>query len=42
MKMLTGLLEASEGRAWLFGQEVDPKDIETRKRVGYMSQAFSP
>ncbi len=41
MKMLTGLLEASEGRAWLFGQEVDPKDIETRKRVGYMSQAFS-
>ncbi|TFT68420.1 ATP-binding cassette domain-containing protein, partial [Proteus mirabilis] len=36
-----GLLEASEGRAWLFGQEVDPKDIETRKRVGYMSQAFS-
>lgn len=41
MKMLTGLLEASEGRAWLFGQEVDPKDIETRRRVGYMSQAFS-
>ena len=23
MKMLTGLLPASEGRAWLFGQEVD-------------------
>ncbi len=41
MKMLTGLLEASEGQAWLFGQEIDPKDIETRKRVGYMSQAFS-
>ncbi|CDZ86329.1 ABC transporter ATP-binding protein [Citrobacter koseri] len=41
MKMLTGLLPASEGEAWLFGQAVDPKDIETRRRVGYMSQAFS-
>ncbi|HBC9088608.1 TPA: ribosome-associated ATPase/putative transporter RbbA [Citrobacter koseri] len=41
MKMLTGLLPASEGEAWLFGQSVDPKDIETRRRVGYMSQAFS-
>ncbi|EIG7950345.1 ribosome-associated ATPase/putative transporter RbbA [Escherichia coli] len=41
MKMLTGLLPASEGEAWLFGQPVDPKDIDTRRRVGYMSQAFS-
>ncbi|MDY0275505.1 MAG: ribosome-associated ATPase/putative transporter RbbA [Desulfomicrobium sp.] len=41
MKMLTGLLEASEGRAWLFGHEVNPKDMATRRRVGYMSQAFS-
>ena len=41
MKMLTGLLPASEGEAWLFGQPVDPKDIATRRRVGYMSQAFS-
>jgi len=41
MKMLTGLLEASEGQAWLFGHEVDPRDIATRRRVGYMSQAFS-
>lgn len=41
MKMLTGLLPASEGEAWLFGQPVDPKDIATRQRVGYMSQAFS-
>ncbi|MCK3199831.1 ribosome-associated ATPase/putative transporter RbbA, partial [Escherichia coli] len=40
-KMLTGLLPASEGEAWLFGQPVDPKDIDTRRRVGYMSQAFS-
>ena len=41
MKMLTGLLAASEGRAWLFGHEVDPHDLDTRRRVGYMSQAFS-
>ncbi|WP_084070886.1 ribosome-associated ATPase/putative transporter RbbA [Pandoraea vervacti] len=41
MKMLTGLLQASDGQAWLFGHEVDPKDIDTRRRVGYMSQAFS-
>ncbi|WP_386082690.1 ribosome-associated ATPase/putative transporter RbbA [Vreelandella sp. F11] len=41
MKMLTGLLPASEGQAWLFGQKVDPRDIDTRRRVGYMSQAFS-
>ncbi|MBG7618637.1 ribosome-associated ATPase/putative transporter RbbA [Herbaspirillum sp. AP02] len=41
MKMLTGLLQASEGQAWLFGQEVDPHDMATRARVGYMSQAFS-
>ncbi|MBV9275537.1 MAG: ribosome-associated ATPase/putative transporter RbbA, partial [Verrucomicrobia bacterium] len=41
MKMLTGLLPASEGQAWLFGHEVNPDDIETRRRVGYMSQAFS-
>ncbi|NYT26320.1 ribosome-associated ATPase/putative transporter RbbA [Alcaligenaceae bacterium] len=41
MKMLTGLLPASEGRAWLFGREIDPKDMETRARVGYMSQSFS-
>lgn len=41
MKMLTGLLPASEGNAWLFGNEIDSEDINTRKRVGYMSQAFS-
>ena len=41
MKMLTGLLPASEGQASLFGRAVDPKDIATRRRVGYMSQAFS-
>ncbi|MBR0679910.1 ribosome-associated ATPase/putative transporter RbbA [Roseomonas eburnea] len=41
MKMLTGLLPATEGQAWLFGQEVDAANIETRRRVGYMSQSFS-
>ncbi len=41
MKMLTGLLPASEGEAWLFGQKVDARDMETRRRVGYMSQGFS-
>ncbi|MDO9617322.1 MAG: ribosome-associated ATPase/putative transporter RbbA [Pseudomonas sp.] len=41
MKMLTGLLPASEGQALLFGQEVNASDMATRKRVGYMSQSFS-
>lgn len=41
MKMLTGLLPASEGEARLFGHPVDAEEIETRKRVGFMSQAFS-
>jgi len=41
MKMLTGLLPATEGEAWLFGKKVNSSDIDTRRRVGYMSQAFS-
>jgi ribosome-dependent ATPase len=41
MKMLTGLLPASAGKAWLFGRPVDPHDIDTRRRVGYMTQSFS-
>jgi ribosome-dependent ATPase len=41
MKVLTGLLPASEGRAWLFGREIDPDDLAVRRRVGYMSQSFS-
>ena len=41
MKMLTGLLTASEGEAWLFGRSVTAGDAELRRRVGYMSQAFS-
>jgi ribosome-dependent ATPase len=41
MKMLTGLLPASAGEARLFGQSVDARALQTRKRVGFMSQAFS-
>src|SRR5690606_4689862 len=38
---LTGLLPPGGGEAWLFGQPVDPHDINTRRRVGYMTQSFS-
>ncbi len=41
MKMLTGLLEPSEGEALLFGQPLNARDLATRARVGFMSQAFS-
>ena len=41
MKMLTGLLPASEGEALLFGRPVDATDLRARMRVGYMSQSFS-
>ena len=41
MKMLTGLLPASEGEALLLGVPVDAHDIDARNRVGYMSQSFS-
>ena len=41
MKMLTGLLPASEGRATLLGRPIDARDMASRERVGYMSQAFS-
>ncbi|MDY0012509.1 MAG: ribosome-associated ATPase/putative transporter RbbA [Rhodocyclaceae bacterium] len=41
MKMLTGLLPPTEGEARLFGKPVDARNLETRRQVGYMSQAFS-
>jgi len=41
MKMLTGLLQPSGGQAWLFGNPAKAHDLETRKRVGYMTQGFS-
>ncbi len=41
MKMLTGLLPATEGHAELLGKPVDARDIMTRTRIGYVSQSFS-
>jgi len=41
MKMLTGLLPVTSGEAFLFGKAVDANDLQTRQRVGFMSQAFS-
>ncbi|OCG72770.1 ribosome-associated ATPase/putative transporter RbbA [Gilliamella sp. Occ4-3] len=41
MKMLTGLLPISSGKAWLFGKPIDASDINVRRHLGYMSQAFS-
>ena len=41
MKMLTGLLPPTEGRAELFGHPLDARDLATRRRVGFMSQHFS-
>ena len=41
MKMLTGLLEATEGNATLLGKPIDAGGLDTKMRVGYMSQAFS-
>jgi ribosome-dependent ATPase len=41
MKMLTGLTPASEGTARLFDKPVAANDLDTRRRVGYMSQSFS-
>jgi ribosome-dependent ATPase len=41
MKLLTGLLPASEGEVLLFGRPLDASDLGARRRVGYMSQSFS-
>ena len=41
MKMLTGLLPPTEGEALLFGEPVKGGDVESRRHVGFMSQAFS-
>ncbi len=41
MKMLTGLLPATSGWAKLFGRPMGSDDMEMRRNVGYMSQAFS-
>lgn len=41
MKMLTGLLPPTAGKAELFGERVEAGSRDMRRRVGYMSQAFS-
>ncbi|MGE5452155.1 MAG: ribosome-associated ATPase/putative transporter RbbA [Acidobacteriota bacterium] len=41
MKMLTGLLDITEGSAKLLGEPVDASDLRTRLHIGYMSQLFS-
>ena len=41
MKMLTGLLDPSDGTAEVFGKSVDATDMAVRHRVGFMSQSFS-
>jgi len=41
MKMLTGLLPPTEGSATIFGSSVEAGSLEVRKRLGYMTQAFS-
>ena len=41
MRMLTGLLPATEGTASLFGVPIDGNSMEVRKKLGYMTQLFS-
>ena len=41
MRMLTGLLPATEGEAWVFDRPVDHHDAALRRQLGFMSQSFS-
>ena len=41
MKMMTGLPDPTEGHTRLFGQELAASDMQSRLRIGYMSQTFS-
>ncbi|MBO5899698.1 MAG: ribosome-associated ATPase/putative transporter RbbA, partial [Lentisphaeria bacterium] len=41
MRMLTGLLPATEGTARLFGQPIDSNSMDVRLNLGYMTQLFS-
>jgi len=41
MKMLTGLMTATDGEAWLLGKRAGVGGAAARRRVGYMSQSFS-
>lgn len=41
MKMLTGLLQPTEGDILLLGETPDTSNLSQRTHIGYMSQAFS-
>src|SRR5271154_331405 len=41
MKMLVGFLPASSGTCKLFGEPMGSNDMQARRNVGYMTQAFS-
>ncbi|MGD9862251.1 MAG: ribosome-associated ATPase/putative transporter RbbA [Pseudodonghicola sp.] len=41
MKMMTGLLDPTEGETRLFGETLRASDMQSRLRIGYMSQSFS-
>ena len=41
MKMLVGFLPATSGSCKLFGQPMGSSDMQARRKVGYMTQAFS-
>jgi len=41
MRMLTGLMNPSEGKCELFGKPVEAESMETRLKLGYMTQLFS-
>jgi ribosome-dependent ATPase len=41
MRMLTGLLPVTQGKAWVFDQPVEAEDAALRRRLGFMSQSFS-
>ena len=41
MRMLTGLMTPTEGSAELFGKNIDAESLDTRLKLGYMTQLFS-
>lgn len=41
MRMLTGLMTPTEGKAELFGKTIEAESMETRLHLGYMTQLFS-
>lgn len=41
MRMLTGLLEPTEGNAWIAGNDIANEPEKIKQNIGYMSQKFS-